>query len=214
MANKKAPEQFTFPKGEALFARLDQPYTFSKRDKRTVACRPSDNGAAYSISIKLPSKEANPIIKKIKDAWKEYNSEEQPENWPFMNEKDRETGEATGNIIFKTKFNASWTNKDGSFATVPIYDAKGHKLPQKFDIGNGSIIRVGVQLVPHDMQGGGISLRLKGVQVITPNGSGFDSMFNEEDGYEGSSSSADEDDEAEDQTNDNSSSDLDEDIPF
>lgn len=182
MAGKN--EQFTFPKGEALFARLDQPYTFSKRDKRTVACKPSDNGAAYSIAIKLPMKEATPIIKKIKEVWKDHNATEQPQNWPFINEKDRETGEPTGNVIFKTKFNASWTNKDGSFASVPIYDAKGHKLPKTFDIGNGSIIRVGVQFVPHDMSGGGVSLRLKGVQVIKPNGAGFDSMFNEEDGYE------------------------------
>lgn len=203
-------EQFTFPKGEALFARLDQPYTFSKRDKRTVACKPSDSGAAYSIAIKLPMKEATPIIKKIKEVWKDYNNAEQPENWPFVNEKNKETGEATGNVIFKTKFNASWTNKDGSFASVPIYDAKGHKLPKTFEIGNGSIIRVGVQFVPHDMQGGGVSLRLKGVQVIKPNGGGFDSMFNEEDGYE-----ADGEDEEEvvEQTT-NSSTEEDDEVPF
>ena len=202
-------KEFTFPKGEALFARLDQPYTFSKRDKRTVACKPSDNGAAYSIAIKLPMKEATPVIKMIKDAWKDYNADEQPENWPFINEKDRETGEATGNVIFKTKFNASWTNKDGSFASVPIFDAKGHKLPKTFEIGNGSIIRLGVQLVPHDMQGGGISLRLKGVQVIKPNGSGFDSMFNEEDGYEAGG----EEEEVVEQTSTDSTDDEDS-IPF
>ena len=185
MAGKN--EQFTFPKGEALFARLDQPYTFNKKLNNTVACKPSDNGAAYTISIKLPIKEATPIIKKIKDVWKEYGSQEndQPANWPFKNEVDKESKEPTGNIIFKTKFNASWTNKDGSFARVAIFDAKGHKLPATFDIGNGSTIRVGVQFVPHDMQGGGVSLRLKGVQVIKPNGAGFDSMFNEEDGFEG-----------------------------
>lgn len=209
MAGKN--EQFTFPKGEALFARLDQPYTFSKRDKRTVACKPSDNGAAYSIAIKLPMKEASPIIKKIKDVWAKYDSKENDSaaNWPFVNEKDRETGEPTGNIIFKTKFNASWTNKDGSFASVPIYDAKGHKLPKTFDIGNGSIIRVGVEFVPHDMQGGGVSLRLKGVQVIKPNGGGFDAMFNEEDGYE----SDGEDEEVVEETT-KSSTDEDEEIPF
>lgn len=187
-------EQFTFPKGEALFARLDQPYTFSKRDKRTVACKPSDNGAAYSISIKLPIKEATPIIKKIKDVWKDYNGDEQPANWPFKNETDRESGEATGNVIFKTKFNASYTNKDGSFARVVIYDAKGHKLPSSFEIGNGSIIRVRVQLVPHDMQGGGVSLRLKGVQVIKPIGGGFESMFEAEEGYEATKEQDEEDD--------------------
>lgn len=193
MAGKKN-EEFTFPKGEALFARLDQPYTFSKRDKRTVACKPSDNGAAYSIAIKLPMKEATPIIAKIKQVWKDYGSEEndQPANWPFKNETDRESNEPTGNVIFKTKFNASWTNKDGSFASVAIYDAKGHKLPKTFEIGNGSTIRVGIQFVPHDMQGGGVSLRLKGVQVIKPNGGGFDSMFNEEDGYEGDEEEAEE----------------------
>jgi hypothetical protein len=200
MADKKKLEQFTFPKGEALFARLEQPYHFSKRDKRTVPCKPSDAGAEYSISIKLPTREATPIIEKIKDAWKDYNATEQPGTWPFRNEVNKDTKEPTGNVLFKTKFNASYQNKDGSFASVAIFDAKGHKLPKNFEIGNGSIIRLGVQLVPHDMQGGGISLRLKGVQVIEPRGgSNFGAMFEEEEGFE-----ADEADTSNDETTEDS----------
>ena len=54
--------------------------------------------------------------------------------------------------------------------TVPLYDAKGNIITNQItEVGNGSKIKVSSDLVPFYMNNKnyGVSLRLKGVQIIT-----------------------------------------------
>jgi hypothetical protein len=71
---------------------------------------------------------------------------------------------------------------------VFVYDAKKNLMPSSVAVGNGSVIKVAVEPFPYVMQSTkqvGVSLRLKGVQVIdlVEYGAPAASMFDEEDGY-------------------------------
>ena len=93
-------------------------------------------------------------------------------------------------MIFKTKLKARIKTKAGVVKeqNVFVYDAKKNLMPSSVAVGNGSVIKVAVEPYPYVMQSTkqvGVSLRLKGVQVIdlVEYGAPASSMFDEEDGY-------------------------------
>lgn len=101
-----------------------------------------------------------------------------------------DAGDPTGNVIFKTKLKARIKTKAGIVKEqkVFVYDAKKNLMPSSVAVGNGSVIKVAVEPFPYVMQSTkqvGVSLRLKGVQVIdlVEYGAPAASMFDEEDGY-------------------------------
>ena len=107
---------------------------------------------------------------------------------PYETEYDEE-GNPTGDILFKVKMKAGGTTRDGkSFTQKPmVVDAKRTPLDKSTLIGNGSIVKVALDASPYYMPSNkqaGVSLRLKGVQVIDlVEYQGASNLFEEEDGF-------------------------------
>ena len=106
----------------------------------------------------------------------------------YDNEYDQ-NGDPTGNIEFKLKLKAQVQTRNGDIYTQRpiVVDAKRKPLDSSTAIGNGSVIKVAYEPISYMMASTkqvGVSLRLKGVQVIdlVEYGGGA-SMFDEEDGY-------------------------------
>jgi len=109
-------------------------------------------------------------------------------NPPYNDELDDE-GNPTGNVIFKFKCKSVVTMKTGeTFENRPaIFDAKGIPL-KDVNVWGGSELKVSSELIPYytSMVGAGVSMRLKGVQVIKLVEGGSDSSghgFKKEEGY-------------------------------
>ena len=106
--------------------------------------------------------------------------------FPITKDELDKEGEPTGNVIIKAKLKA----KDYEFKdqTVAIYDVKGRKEDNwSTDIGNGSIIKLGVFAFPYYMAKDnivGVSLKLDKLQLIElveyENGGGFGDESGEE----------------------------------
>lgn len=97
----------------------------------------------------------------------------------------------TGEYIIKYKMKAQFQYKGKTITQRPtLFDAKKTKLAEDTKIGGGSVIRVAAEVNPYytPALGAGISLRLKGVQVLelrTYGESSADSLgFDSEDGFE------------------------------
>ena len=93
-------------------------------------------------------------------------------------------------IEFKIKLKAKVNRHDGtSFSQKPIVvDAKRQPLNPDIAVGNGSDVKVAFEPRPYVMNSTkqvGVSLRMKGVQVINlvEYGNSVSTMFDEEDGY-------------------------------
>lgn len=87
----------------------------------------------------------------------------------FKEELDKE-GEPTGNVIIRAKLNATWKNREGEEVTnlVAALDRYGKPFDEVPAIGNGSKIRIGIELSTylHPATGFGISYRLGVVKVL------------------------------------------------
>jgi len=150
-----------------------------------------DEGHQYSdgkfkVDLSIPEEQAEPLIKQIKEFLVEGMKAEKAKGkkqlkqapLPFKKEIDKETGEPTGNIIFKFK----------SQYKPHVFDAK-KKLMVDHNIWGGSELKVNGLLYYYSSPaiGSGISMRLKAVQVIQyvqGTSDGADSFdFEEEEGF-------------------------------
>ena len=91
---------------------------------------------------------------------------------PYGPEVDRETGEETGNIVFKFKTNAFRAGKTKTDPEIPnvILMFDGFGAPCKADPWGGTAMKVACELFPYDNPSAekyGVSLRIKAVQIIT-----------------------------------------------
>lgn len=157
----------TTPRGVAKYCHLVKPST-----KFTPE-------GVYSVSLLLEGEEASALIDKIEEAIqanieeirKELKNPRKPikeNDRPYRDEEDKD-GNPTGKTIFTFKQKASATAKDGTKLTFRpvIYDSRGNVIHPK-DIGFGSVLRVGYELIPYynPSTGAGVQLRLRGVQII------------------------------------------------
>jgi hypothetical protein len=100
-----------------------------------------------------------------------------------------EVNPETGDVTIKLKLKAKVTTQKGvTFEQEPIVvDAKRQPITKEIPLWNGSLVRVGFQIMPYytSLAGAGLSLRLKSVQVIEAlaGSSESTSMFDDEDGY-------------------------------
>ena len=69
-------------------------------------------------------------------------------------------GNFIGTVQLKGQFNGNVTDPP------LIVDSKNKKLPPEFRLTTGSLVNLGVNLVPYNMSTNGVSLRIKAVQVI------------------------------------------------
>lgn len=152
----------------------------------------------YSIDLIVPEDEAASVCEQLDNICEaEFNKHVKANpklkaslsiRKPYAPELD-DNGDETGNLVFKAKKNAGGTRKDGTAWTGSppvVMDAKRNPIKDVL-IGNGSTVKMAVDLVPYMMQSTkqvGVSFRLVGVQVLElveyGNGAG---MFDEEDGF-------------------------------
>jgi hypothetical protein len=177
------PDRMMTPVGLAVYPYLNEPDT------------QFDENGVYQLQLSLPQKEADTMIKSLEKqydtAYKGYCKEKKKNqlkkaDMPWKDQVDDE-GDPTGNVLFRFKMRAK-TAKGVELRPLLI-DSKRHPVTER--IGSGSQVKVAFEahdwLVP--ALGVGLSLRLKGVQVIEliewsggPNATSLG--FEEEEGFE------------------------------
>jgi hypothetical protein len=140
-----------------------------------------DNADATELMAMLDASHATAIDKAVEQTGKPRDK---------INVTDPyEVNPETGDVSIKLKLKANVTTQSGeSFSQKPVcIDAKRQPITSEIPLWNGSLVRVGFQMIPYytKLAGAGVSLRFKSVQVIDAmSGGGADvSMFAEEDGY-------------------------------
>ena len=173
--------------GSALWAKVQEPDT------------KFDPDGTYSISVLVPETEAQEMCEYLDDIVDKAYAEEiknSPKKKAALYTRkgydynyDQE-GNQTDLIEFKIKLKAKVNRQDGtSFSQKPIVvDAKRQPLNPDIAVGNGSDVKVAFEPRPYVMNSTkqvGVSLRMKGVQVINlvEYGNSVSTMFDEEDGY-------------------------------
>ena len=151
----------------ALYPRINQTYKWTKKDgKRTrIACDPFDDGAEYSMNLILTKDQAVPLYKAMKEAY-EAGKEKSYPDFPKSGEVF-EAGQNDGEFVISSKLKGSFDRKESTW--VDQFDASNNELPKDFLLTGGSKINVLVALIVYDpthMDGCGVSLRLRQVQVI------------------------------------------------
>ena len=159
------PTTYIVTGATALWPRLNQTYKFVKKgDKQErLACAPTDDGAEYTLNLALTKEQAVPLYNAMKKAY----AESKQDKWPAFPSHDEvfEVGE-DGAFIVRTKLKGAFNNEPTSVAQ---FDSSNNELPKDFMLTTGSKINVLVTLVVYDptrMDGSGVSLRLRQVQVI------------------------------------------------
>lgn len=170
------------PEGIALYPRLSEP------DSRFGEPR-------YEVTVKFSGEEAEALKAQLETLAEEALANQQQLDPKFKKLKalavplkpvmDDEGNEVEGEFTLQAKCKAFITTKQGS--TIPnkpaVIDAK--KNPIDVAVWGGSKIKVAIQLIPFSTFGGGISARLKAVQVLElVTASGVSGMFEVEDGFE------------------------------
>ena len=173
-------------KGKAMWCKVLEPDTKFNPD------------GDYSTDILIQEATAAPICEKLDDiVQKAFDQaiKDSPKlknvlstSPAYQTVYDNETGDPTGEIKFKAKLKAIWRARDGRFGEQRpvVVDSKLNPIAKHIAIGNGSDINVNVEVVPYVMQSTkavGVSLRLKGIQVVNlvEYGNGT-SMFGEVEG--------------------------------
>jgi hypothetical protein len=177
-------EKVQTPKGIGQYLWIDQPNT-----------KFAEGGAGdYTVTILLQQHEAKPIMDAI-DRIREAAAAEVRASGkkPKLADDPYQVDETTGLIKLRFK-KAAESNFDGKKVKnhVAVADARGNLIPvgQVPRVGSGSIIKVNGYLSPWYVPalGVGVSLKLRGVQIVKMNSfSGEDAKFEAEeieDGFE------------------------------
>ena len=165
MANQQK-QRLTSPKGVAMYPSLDKPDT------------KFDTAGKYNVKLRIPKEECEEFMKTIKavfdanyaDAVEKHGDNVKKANLPFK--PHEEEGKKTGDIVFNFAMKARGTSKDGTqWEQRPkIFGPAGELIPaaQVPKIGGGSVLKVNhhVDGWYTAIAGAGVSLRLRGVQVI------------------------------------------------
>ena len=173
-------------KGKSLWAKVFEPDTRFNED------------GEYSTQVVMPEAEAVQVCEQLEALIdEEYNKvvkEKQQAKATLSKraitepEMDQD-GNATGNVVFKSKLKAKIRAKNGQTykQKVNVVDAKRNPMTGGQLIGNGSVIKIAVDPVTYYMPSSktvGVSLRLKAVQVIDLVEHGTaNSIFDEEEGF-------------------------------
>lgn len=178
----------TTPAGIAVWPHLNKPDTKFNPD------------GDYRTGLRLTAEDAAPVLAKIQaimdegyaTACKEKkNPKLKKADLPIKEEMD-DDGNPTGNVVLNFKLKSKIKAKDGTIIEKKpgIFDAKGKVIAiDKTPIWGGSRIKVAFEAFAFYVPalGAGVSLRLKGVQVLelVSGGQTAEAMgFGKEDGYE------------------------------
>ena len=152
---------------EARYPRIDKPYRFdTKAGKKgkSVPCDATEDGASYELDFVLTKEQAKELYQIMQGAY--TNAKSRDKSWsdkldlPFKKQDD-------GTFTGKAKLRAAY---DGTPTNVPDqFDAQNNRLAADFMLTTGSTIHVAVELIPYKIAAtgtSGVSLRLRGVQVL------------------------------------------------
>jgi len=152
-------EQHVIMNATAIYPKIDRPYRFDNTENRSVPCDALDDGAEYTLQFKVNEDTARSLYSYMKAL---YN-ERKKSNWPDIKNPFKKTddGMFQYKASLKGAYNGEKTNRPAQ------YDAKTQKLPDDFQLTSDSVINIAVVGVPYSASmGAGVSLRLRGVQVI------------------------------------------------
>lgn len=141
--------RFRTEKGIAKYPKLDQPYSWSNADNRSVP----DADGQYELIVQFTPDDAEPIKAAVKQAIKAAGVE--PKNLPFK--KNEETG------MVEVKFKAYGTRRDGTPNRVTQVDGALNPLPASFKLTGGSEVKVSGYVSVAKL---GVRLTMNAVQVI------------------------------------------------
>lgn len=179
---------------EAKYPRLDQPYRFDQsagENGKTVPCLADDDAAKYELSFVMSTDQAKDLHKAMTKA---YNAK-RDKSWaakftvPFEKQDD-------GTVVGKANIKATFGDRPTGIPAQ--FDADNKRLDDDFLLTTGSTINLAVELVPYKMANTGVSLRIRGVQVIKYIPYSAPSPFESEEGF----SKGDTSDEAEESVDD------------
>lgn len=197
MAREKR-EQFTSPKGFAIWANVLTPDEKFNKYKVKLRLNPEDEGVTdFMALIEEKAEEGYQMglkqMEEMKPADRKKHEGKFAKRSPIEPEYD-EDGEETGNVILSFSASGSYEMDDGSVRTrtIAIFDAKGKPVRNRdgLQIGGGSILKVSGFFLPYanfGTENGGVALKMQAVQILKRNAYsrsaasyGFDS---EDDGW-------------------------------
>jgi hypothetical protein len=175
-------------KGKSLWSKVFEPDTKFIEDgeySTQVIVSEADAAQVCEQLDALIDEEFNKIVKD-KPALKATLSK-RPVTEPDIDQD----GNATGNVVFKSKLKAKIRSKTGAvYNQKPnVVDAKRNPMTGIQLVGNGSLVKIAVEPITYYMPSSkqvGVSLRLKAMQVIDLVEHGVpsaDSLFDDEEGF-------------------------------
>ena len=187
-------QNMTTPKGKALWCKITEPdraYNDKGEFSTSLICDPNDPAVAKFVE-KL--EELRDIaLNETKETMGQPKANQVKARSVFTEELD-DSGEATGNIIFRMKMkNIDDRKADGKQSEIVVVDAKRNRIQHPPLIGNGSVIRSVVYANPYYMANTkevGISLiwdKMQLIDLVEYSGGGSDG-FDDEDGFESTES--------------------------
>tara|TARA_E500000305_G_C4025477_1_gene241503 strand:- start:946 stop:2205 length:1260 start_codon:yes stop_codon:yes gene_type:complete len=146
----------------ARYPRLDQPYRFDNKagaNGQTVPCDAMEDGAKYEMEFVMDGDQAKKLYGAMSTAYKAAKDKSWPAKleMPFKQQEDKSF---IGKCNLKAAYNGRATGGPAQF------DADNKRMDADFQLTTGSTINVALELVPYKMSSCGVSLRLRGVQVI------------------------------------------------
>lgn len=172
MSIKAKSINFVSPRGTAKYPKVDQPYSWSNAQNRSVP----DPEGQYELNIVLSEKDATPIKEAVKEAIK--LSGIKPTNLPFKKEIDKDTKAETGNV--EVKFKAYGKRKDGAPNKLKFVDAKLSPMPSNFRLTSGSVVKVDSYITVAKL---GARLNIRAIQVLDLAPEMGGNNFTQEDGF-------------------------------
>jgi hypothetical protein len=181
------------PEGTAVFPALQTPDT-----------KFNENGV-YKADLAVPLQEAEPLMEKLADIHKSWTGKapKKSDNTMWYFETDKETGEETGNVVFKLRVKNIIRKRDGKMIDrrPKLFDASlrpidvnpwgGTRMVVSFDVYEWAANQRGVSLQPVGVQ---IINLVQGGASADPEAMGFKAR---DDGFQADSSVMDSNDDTE-----------------
>ena len=170
---------YLLKKVTARYPRLDQTYRFDNKagaNGQTVSCDAMEDGAKYETEFVMDGDQAKKLYAAMDAAYKAAKDKSWPAKleMPFKQQEDKTF---VGKCNLKGAYNGRATGGPAQF------DADNKRLDTDFQLTTGSVINLSLELIPYKMSSCGVSLRLRGVQVIDYAPMQSVSPFEVEDGF-------------------------------
>ena len=162
MAEQKENLSYRLDGVEVKYPRIDRTYRYSQADSLTIPCKPTENGAAFSLSFLMDKSQADALWKRMREV---YTTRQKTESsWPTKFAKPFTEAE-DGRWEYKTSLKGAY----GKEITRPpmVVDSLNKKLGEDFELTTGSTVNLSFVFVPYNGHwGAGVSLRLRAVQGV------------------------------------------------